>query len=631
MKQLIYATLDLRRALWVPEATGALVLCSYKSDLLTWMRKNGAEVWCFEELYPEDKLPRTTSELLGNAKTLKWLRSLGKDLSFLVFKPSNRIHSFIRKEGWELLAPDPTVCRQLEDKITFFELAKKYELSIPMSEIILWEENKVEDYRKNFGDPMIVQERMGHAGSCTHVVRSSTKFNGLKSGARVKISEFISGPTYTFNAYVSPGGKLVVSRVYQQLMDVPQWNEFEMGTVGISPELNLSEETYVQLKDLLVLMVPLFQEVKYAGFFGLDLIWNGKKWYLIECNPRFTASISLQCLTDLANGKTPILKLHAEQTEPAEHRFDFLEKPDDSFGHVVLRNSKNRSWKIPRTLKSGVYYQKEGKWQLKNRSYDARELEGDELLLILANEAGTEIEPGSDFAALQYKGSAYESGKICDRFFDFYERVVIGYFIRAKDFWQDRYASVDGHCPIFSKPSSGSRSQMAAEVLFNETIKLLGEYGTFFLVERADGTRGWMISSTNLQSANIDQFQFPNKQSTTAESFFQHWNGKPYLYGGNTEQGIDCSAFVQRYFWEVKGILLPKNSQDQKAFCSQEVSENELKDDDLVFLHHLETRIPHVGIVQNGKIWHSSLENGVVKQGLEALKEKYTLDAFKRF
>jgi hypothetical protein len=625
---LIYVSLDLRRALWVPEATGAMVVCSYKSDLLPWMRERGAEIWCFQEQFPDDEPPQSTSELLGNAKSLKWLRSLGKDLRFLVFKPANRIRQFIENESWELISPDVHVCRQLEDKVSFFDLAQKYDLTIPRSEIVLWDETKIEEYHQNFGNPMIVQERMGHAGSCTHVVRASQPVQELKLGTRVKLSEFITGPTYTFNAYVSPKGKLVISRVYQQLMDVPQWNEFEMGTVGISPELNLSKEVYERLRELLLKTSQMFQDVKYSGFFGMDLIWNGQKWYLIECNPRFTASISLQCLTDVTAGFQSMLKYHADQAEPQDHEFRFLEEKENSFGHIVLRNSKKRSWKVPLTLKSGIYKKNgEGKWEMRARSYDAQELEEGEVLLILAHEPGTMIDPGSDFAGLQYKGSAYVEGKIDDRFFDFYDRLVMGHLIRAKDFWVDRYVSVDGQCPIFSKPSE--TSQMSTEVLFNETIRLLGQYGTFFLIERADGTRGWIIASPDLKPTTSDQFLFPNKQSVDAESFFTHWKGKPYKFGGNSDQGIDCSAFVQRYFWEVKGILLPKNSQDQKSFCTKEVLVRELNDDDLIFLHHKETEIPHVGVVRNGKIWHSSLENGVKEQSLEEILEKYELEVLK--
>ncbi|MDZ4217307.1 MAG: NlpC/P60 family protein, partial [Candidatus Gracilibacteria bacterium] len=97
-----------------------------------------------------------------------------------------------------------------------------------------------------------------------------------------------------------------------------------------------------------------------------------------------------------------------------------------------------------------------------------------------------------------------------------------------------------------------------------------------------------------------------------------------------SEQGIDCSAFVQRYFWEVKGILLPKYSQDQKSFCSGKVERNELQNDDLVFLHSRKKHISHVGIVRGTKVWHSGLKMGVMEEDLAELERRYVLEGFWR-
>ncbi|MDP7195049.1 MAG: NlpC/P60 family protein, partial [SAR202 cluster bacterium] len=35
------------------------------------------------------------------------------------------------------------------------------------------------------------------------------------------------------------------------------------------------------------------------------------------------------------------------------------------------------------------------------------------------------------------------------------------------------------------------------------------------------------------------------------------WVGTPYRYGGNSRNGIDCSAYVQRLF-RTQGVLLPR-------------------------------------------------------------------------
>ena len=42
--------------------------------------------------------------------------------------------------------------------------------------------------------------------------------------------------------------------------------------------------------------------------------------------------------------------------------------------------------------------------------------------------------------------------------------------------------------------------------------------------------------------------------------FYKRWKGTPYLWGGIDKFGIDCSAFVQRYFQEVYEINIPRTN-----------------------------------------------------------------------
>ncbi|MDP2691029.1 MAG: NlpC/P60 family protein [bacterium] len=649
----IYVTLDLRRALWVSEAVGATVLCSYQSDMLSWMREQGTAVRCFEEEFPGAVIPGSTFLILSRALTLNWLRSLKADLKFLVFKPSNKIRRWIEEQGWDLVSADVKVCRELEDKISFAGLAVKHALPMPEHRIVLWDEKQHHAYHDELGDEIVVQGRMGHAGSSSFFSKRNELFAPLVQGTQVKISRFVSGNTYTLNGYVDAQGKMAFGPLWQQMMNMKVWNHFQFGTVGVSPTLDLNDEILSKLRKELEKKGPLFREVGYIGFFGLDLIWNGEQWYLIECNPRLTASISLQCLMDVVNEREPLLKLHAERASLKEHRFDFLDKDGKLFGQIILRNTKDRAWKTPKTLKSGIYAFDGQDWKLRLRSFDARELEEGELLLLLSHLPNTAIDPGSDYASIQFKGSAYdahddvasapsnpfEGGNhptrhhFKDIFIDFYERVVIGFRIREKDIWNDRFVKMKESAPLLRKPIPKPHldRNRQTEVQAGEVLKLLGEQGDFFLVKKADKTRGWLSKSVSLEEMGpVESFELPNKASTNAEDFFENWKGTPYGWGGNSEQGIDCSAFVQRYFWEVKGILLPKYSQDQKSFCSGKVERNELQNDDLVFLHSRKKHISHVGIVRGTKVWHSGLKMGVMEEDLAELERRYVLEGFWR-
>jgi cell wall-associated NlpC family hydrolase len=94
----------------------------------------------------------------------------------------------------------------------------------------------------------------------------------------------------------------------------------------------------------------------------------------------------------------------------------------------------------------------------------------------------------------------------------------------------------------------------------------------------------------------------------------------PYLWGGTTSNGIDCSAFVMTVFRKALDIELPRTSIMQST-VGEEVSRDELQFGDLIFFNTMGRRISHVGIYIGESYFAHSSSSGGVK--VSSLNEDY--------
>jgi cell wall-associated NlpC family hydrolase len=97
------------------------------------------------------------------------------------------------------------------------------------------------------------------------------------------------------------------------------------------------------------------------------------------------------------------------------------------------------------------------------------------------------------------------------------------------------------------------------------------------------------------------------------DSAARSYLGVPYVWGGVTKKGIDCSGLTQNTYAENE-IDIPRVSKDQWKTGSQ-VPETRWREGDLVFFNTLGHGVSHVGMVvdTNGpKFIHASSSKGVI-------------------
>ena len=111
---------------------------------------------------------------------------------------------------------------------------------------------------------------------------------------------------------------------------------------------------------------------------------------------------------------------------------------------------------------------------------------------------------------------------------------------------------------------------------------------------------GAKISSTNALNHSLNK-PYNQKQTTIAQTAMKYLN-TPYLWGGKTHNGIDCSGFSQMVF-KLNGINILRDA-NQQANQGKEIDFSSIEEGDLAFFG--EKKVTHVGIVlKNKKIIHA--------------------------
>lgn len=157
-------------------------------------------------------------------------------------------------------------------------------------------------------------------------------------------------------------------------------------------------------------------------------------------------------------------------------------------------------------------------------------------------------------------------------------------------------------------PSISEQSWNALQVLIaNKIQEIISLMNEVFGENTVDMNFAINVNNGALSGNSQTNPQGDNEIINTAKSFL----GTPYLWGGTSPSGFDCSGFTQ-YVLAQNGKSIPRTSQEQFA-SGQAVDKSQLQAGDLVFYGNGEAT--HVGIYEgNNKIIHSPHTGDVVKE-----------------
>lgn len=272
----------------------------------------------FEKIYLSDYpniTEKNSGRLLSDKKVIEYIykKSQKNSLTPVIvpFKPSAKIDFLCKKNNWINASNSAPINRFLEDKIKFAKLCQKYKLpSIPFS-IDSFSQKNFLKYQKKYGPKLVLQTHFGWAGNSTFSADSWEDIKEkISSNVTVKYSPFVKSSYSLLNNCCQTKFGLIQSPPALQYTGISPYTQNPFTTVGRQWPSFAPTKIINKINKISQNFSKILKEINYKGFFGLDFLIDKNQVFLLECNPRLTASFGFYTQLELDQKITPLFYFH---------------------------------------------------------------------------------------------------------------------------------------------------------------------------------------------------------------------------------------------------------------------------------------------------------------------------------
>jgi cell wall-associated NlpC family hydrolase len=182
----------------------------------------------------------------------------------------------------------------------------------------------------------------------------------------------------------------------------------------------------------------------------------------------------------------------------------------------------------------------------------------------------------------------------------------------AQNWEKDRLGIVTDYETVL-RTQANPLSDPVSDLVMGDRVRMLDHMGDWVRAELPDGRRGFLA-----EKSVEDWRRWKENRKASGENIERTarlFLGRPYLWGGCSPKGMDCSGFTRQVFL-LNGILLPRNAAEQADRGSPvEVGTNydKLRKGDLLFFgrkraRRSEPEVTHVAIYLGEKMFIQSAQ-----------------------
>ncbi len=298
-----------------------------------------------------------SGQLLNNPQISQFIKNeSSKKLHqpvIIPFKPSFRIEKICQKNGWLLAAPPAKINRFLENKVNFYHFCQKNKLPTIPALINTFNHQHYLQFAADNPFPFVVQKQQGWAGKSSFLTFSWNDIkNAIAANTQVKFTPYLNGYTLINNCCLTQNG-LIQSPPGLQYTGLKEFTQNPLSTVGRQWPSFAPKEVEKQVVSISSNFAKAIKKLNYLGFFGLDFLVVNNKVYLLECNPRLTASFSFYTEKQLALSQNPLFIFHLSSYLPVRFEFDSTIETNKLFIQPVIgtqASPRDPSGKVTRII-----------------------------------------------------------------------------------------------------------------------------------------------------------------------------------------------------------------------------------------------------------------------------------------